>query len=46
MVGVKEGAVSGSGFELSMDSGAPIDFIHLADDRVRPRTVLVSPKPT
>lgn len=46
MVGVKDGAVSGSGFELSMTSGAPIDFIHLTDDRIRPRTLLVSLKPT
>lgn len=46
MVGVREGAVSGSGFELSDVGGAPVDLIHLAGDKVRPRTVLVSLKPT
>lgn len=46
MVGVREGAVSGSGFELSEVGGAPVDLINLAGDKVRPRTVLVSLKPT
>ena len=42
MVGVREGAGSGSGFELIEVGGAPIDFIRLDGDRVRPRTVLVN----
>lgn len=44
-VGVREGAVSGSGFELSKAGGAPIDFICRVGD-IRHRTVLVSLKPT
>ena len=31
-VGVREGAVSGSGFERSEAGGAPIDFIGLSGD--------------
>jgi len=42
VVGVREGAGSGSGFELIEVGGAPIDFIRLDGDRVRPRTVLVN----
>lgn len=38
--------VSGSGFDLSEAGGPPIDFIRLTGDRVRPRTGLISLKPT
>lgn len=46
MAGVREGEVSRSGFELNEAGGALVDLIRLAGDKVRPRTVLVSLKPT
>lgn len=35
MVGVREGAVSGSGFGLSEVGGVLFDFVHLTSNRVR-----------